>query len=311
MTPIPIARRVINKLARVFRLLPLEQPAAPPPNLWPHDEIFIRYGEKARQQGFDRLYVLLSFDCDTPDDIPAARRVYDWMNARGLKATFAVPGALLKQGSEVYRSLYENGAEFINHGSAPHAEWRTGRYWPATFYDQFTPDQVVADIEAGDRIYREVLGGIPTGFRAPHFGSFQSPEQIGLMHATLKRLGYQYSSSSLPEIALNEGPVVDMGTGILELPCFGSYDLPTVILDSWNYIDSPYNPVVQPQYAELLIRTVDRLLALDIHGVLNYYIDPAHVDGVAVFYQSLNYLIEREIPSLHFSDTLTIYNGVT
>jgi peptidoglycan/xylan/chitin deacetylase (PgdA/CDA1 family) len=306
-----IARRILLKIARVFRLIPLEKEAYPPHNLWPHDAVFLSYDEKAQQQRFDRLYVLLSFDCDTPDDIPAARKVFDWMRERGLKATFAVPGAMLKQGAEVYRRLYEDGADFINHGAAPHAEWRDGRYWPATFYDKLLPDQVVADIEDGDSIFRDILGGIPVGFRAPHFGSFQSLEQIGLMHAALERLGYQYSSSTLPEAALNHGPVMDLGTGILEIPCFGSYDLPTVILDSWNYIESPYNPVVQPRYAELFIRTVDRLLALDIHGVLNYYIDPAHVDSMAAFYEALDYLIEREVPSLHFADVINIFNGVT
>jgi peptidoglycan/xylan/chitin deacetylase (PgdA/CDA1 family) len=267
--------------------------------------LFSEYGRLAQQQGFNRLYVVLSFDCDTPEDIPAAETLHTWLSQRGVKATYAVPGAQLLQGADTYRRLLEAGAEFINHGARPHAEWRDGRYWSMTFYNEMTVEEVAEDIQKGHEICRRVLGCSPVGFRAPHFGYFQSPEQREILYSVLRELGYAYSTSTLPAYGLTHGPVV-RENGIMEIPLSGSYTDPFTILDSWNNIVSPYEPIVQRQYAEQFTQTVDKFLELGMPGVLNYYVDPAHVCKGKVFHQAVEHLLDREVETLYFGELLQI-----
>jgi hypothetical protein len=263
------------------------------------DELFIKYGRMARAQGLSQLYVLLSFDCDTPEDITAAEHLDRWLRPRGIKATYAVPGAQLREGAEIFRKLAEMGSDFINHGGHPHAEWREGRYWSITFYHEMSSQEVVEDIQGGHEIFCRILGRTPVGFRAPHFGLFQAPEQHELIYDTLRKLGYHYSTSTLPEFGLNHGPLVDVG-GLYEIPLSGSYAAPFSILDSWNYVESPYHPLVKSEYASCFIETVERFLTLGVPGVLNYYVDPAHVYKADPFYRAMEYLIEHNVQTIQF-----------
>ena len=45
------------------------------------------------------------------------------------------------------------------------------------FYDQLTNDQVKDDIVKGHQNFIDVLNVLPLGFRTPHFGSYQKPNQ--------------------------------------------------------------------------------------------------------------------------------------
>jgi peptidoglycan/xylan/chitin deacetylase (PgdA/CDA1 family) len=290
-------RHPIRTLSR-FKEAPVNVPPDPKSE---KEAVFLKYGNLARQQGFDHLYIALSFDCDTPEDIPAAEQVFQWLSKRGLKATFAVPGVQLLEGAQTYHRLLSMGADFINHGARPHTEWRNGRYWSVTFYNEMTPEDVVEDIRRGHEIVQTVLGYTPVGFRAPHFGYFQEEDQRGLIYETLRQLGYRYDTSTLPQFGLNQGPFVDV-RGLYEVPLCGSYADPYVILDSWNYIYSPYYPVAKRDYASLFIETVDRFLALDIPGVLNYYVDPAHVFQSDAFYSAIAHVLDRGLISLQYND---------
>jgi hypothetical protein len=263
------------------------------------DKLFLQYGRLAQMQGFDQLYVLLSFDCDTPEDIAAAEHLDGWLRQRGIKATYAVPGTQLAQGANVYRRLAEKGADFINHGARPHTEWREDRYWSVTFYHEMSPQEVIEDIERGHEIFYRVLERTPVGFRAPHFGNFQATEQRELIYDTLRKLGYRYSSSTLPKFGLEHGPLLDVG-GLYEIPLSGSYATPFNILDSWNYVQSPEQPSVRNEYTALFIQTVERLLTLRVPGVLNYYVDPAHVYQADAFYQAMTYLIECQVQTIDY-----------
>ena len=290
---------------RAVRRLMKKQPQAQPTSAPEQDALFIEYGRLARLQGFDRLCVDLSFDCDTPEDIPAAEQVHTWLTKRGLKATYAVPGAQLLEGAQTYQRLLDKGADFINHGARPHAEWRDGRYWSMTFYNEMTREEVIEDIKKGHKICQDILGRTPVGFRAPHFGYFQSEEQRSLIYKTLKSLGYQYDTATLPEYGLKNGPMIDVG-GLYEFPLNGSYSNPYTILDSWNYVYSPYYPFVTDQFAVLFIETVDKFLELGITGVLNYYVDPAHVYRADAFYWAMAHLLERNIPSVQYTELIAI-----
>src|SRR5512145_1700011 len=168
--------------------------------LWPM-RVWRRYDQQARRAGLDRLYLILSFDCDTPQDIEAVKTLHPWLRERGFKATYAVPGAQLAQGREVYRALAEQGADFINHGALPHMEWRDDRYWSITFYNQMSAQAVIADVQRGHELVQQVTGRQAVGFRAPHFGHFQHPEQLDLLYRTLRDLDYRFATTTLPAFA--------------------------------------------------------------------------------------------------------------
>ncbi len=74
--------RVVRHLARGLRRspAPADLPVATP---WQS------YSDLARVQGFDRLYLLLSFDCDRHEDADVAEMVDGWLAERGIPRTYA------------------------------------------------------------------------------------------------------------------------------------------------------------------------------------------------------------------------------
>jgi hypothetical protein len=50
--------------------------------------------------------------------------------------------------------------------------------------------------------------------------------------------------------------------------------------------------------------TVSALLARRVGGVLNYYVDPAHVVKSQGFYRALEFARESGLESLHYGDLL-------
>ena len=269
------------------------------------DPRLARYGELARVARLDRLYLVLSFDCDTDEDIPAAEIFSGELARRGIRATFAVPGIQLRRGAATYRRLAEEGAEFMNHGALPHAEWRDTRYYSITFYSEMTREAVVEDMHAGHRIVEDVTGRTPMGFRALHFGCFQAPEQLELLYDTARGLGYRYCSTTIPDCALTRGPFYDAG-GLWEVPLFGSFRYPPTLLDSWTYLSSYERYALKDEYYELFEETVRRLTEERIPGLLSLYVDPAHVVGQAPFLRALDVIRDRGVPSLQFRDVVAL-----
>jgi len=245
------------------------------------------YARKARAAGIDWLYIILSYDCDTPKDAEAATKLYAWLSARDIPATLAVPGAQLQESQEKYRAIRGQGATFINHGGAPHTVWQGDRYHSVTFYEQMSFEEVVADIRLGHEIVTQVLGEAPQGFRAPHFGHFQDAEQLRLVYDTLSDLGgYRYSSTTTSVYARRYGPVVE-ANGLVEVPIIGSYHWPLRFFDSYGYIKDRVTRAVTDAYAQGLTHTVEQLTRRGIPAVLNYYADPSHVIDNQAYFDAL------------------------
>jgi peptidoglycan/xylan/chitin deacetylase (PgdA/CDA1 family) len=270
----------------------------------PTPELIETYASLCRACGVDRLYLILTFDCDTDGDITAVADLDRDLRRRGIAAGYAVPGAQLEKGGEVWRGVADAGAEFLNHGGRAHAEFRDGRYWPVTFYEQLTEAEVIADIQLGDRLVRNVVGRAPEGFRAPHFGSFQQPEQLRLIYATVQKLRYRYCSTTTPATALSKGPVVDVGHGLAELPTMGSYRNPTTLLDSWTYLSDRTQYALRDEYYELFAETVQRMSEQRLPGLLTYYADPSHVAGQRPFARALDVIAKYQVPTLHGRDAV-------
>ena len=263
----------------------------------PNEAQLISYAARARAQGLDRLLLYLTFDCDTDEDAAAALELDPWLRSRGIRAAYAVPGAQLTGAAASYRRLNAAGAEFLNHGYRPHAEWRQDCYVPITFYDQLAAGDVEADIRKAHATVSEVLGNVPRGFRAPHFGSFQAPHQLELIYRTVRELGYIYCSTTVPQAALDRGPVIDCG-GVYEIPLFGSYLAPTAILDSWTYLEDRKTFRLGTEYFDLFRDTVSFMLERNLPGVLAYYADPAHVIGQKPFFDAMDIIVRQNIPSV-------------
>ncbi len=265
------------------------------------------YSYQARTQGFDRLYLTLSFDCDTRQDIEAAEGLHVWLSEHNIKTTFAVPGAQLEEGAMVYRSLAKMGADFINHGAKSHTTWKSDHYESSAFYDLMSPQEVIDDIRKGHEIVKRVLGKPPRGFRGPHFGKFQEKWQLDLIYSTIKSLNYTYATTTVPLYSLIHGPA-GQAAGLYEFPLSGSAQAPVSILDSYTYLISSRERIATDDYGIALMRTVERLLAWNICGLLNIYVDPSHVINNDLFFDAMEYIVERGVPSLQYPDVISRIN---
>lgn len=253
------------------------------------------YRGHAARSGLDRLYLVLSFDCDTPEDIEVAWDVHQRLREFGICASYAVPGELLARGASVYRRIAETGAEFLNHGGRSHTYFDTdlGRYRSNFFYDQQSLDVLEADIVHGDRLVTEVIGMKPEGFRTPHFGTFQRSEQLLFLHRLLARLGYRFSSSTTPLAGLRFGPAFTK-LGLMEFPVSGQGDDPLSILDSWGCFHAPDRVLTPEDYrrkALLLAQHLDRS-----PGLLNFYADPCHIAHEPIFFETMRELAKLARP---------------
>jgi hypothetical protein len=260
------------------------------------DSLFSRYEMRARAAGIERLYFVVSFDCDTSEDIAAAASVHARMQALGIMPAYAVPGELLAEGAAVYRAIAASGAEFLNHGNRRHTYFdaEAGRYRSCFFYDEQPLAVVEEDITAGDRAVREIIGAAPQGFRTPHFGSFQQPQHLRFLHRTLRRLGYRYSSSTSPFFALRYGPLFERD-GIAEIPVSGGARRALTIIDTWTCFEDPGRALGAEDYRSEIVGLAQRLEGGC--GILNYYADPSHIANEPVFFETMAELARLAEPA--------------
>lgn len=246
-----------------------------------------RYASLARNAGLQGLYFILSLDCDTVDDISVVWEVHSRLVDMGIKPVYAVPGELLQKGEKIYRRIHESGGEFLNHGYTEHTffDRAQGAYRSCFFYDTLSRVKARQDIIAGDACVREVLGTRPQGFRTPHFGTFQKPQQLRFLYGVLNELGYRFSTSTMPIYGFRYGPVFRR-FGVWEIPVSGQEISPLSIMDSWACFMAPdrtLSPECYSREGEALAKTYYKLGV----GLLNYYVDPAHIHDQELFYQTV------------------------
>lgn len=246
-----------------------------------------RQARLARRAGLDRVWLVLSFDCDTPEDAGVAWDVHERLAGIGVRPVYAVPGALLREASDVYTRIAETGAEFINHGDRMHTYFDAdaGRWASNFFYDQQPRDVIRRDILDAHDTVAEVVGRVPVGYRTPHFGTFQDPEQLGWLHGVLGELGYRFSTSTVPLWGLREGPVFNR-FGLLELPVSGGVADPFGILDTWSCFEAP-DRVRTPRDYEREATALAAAFKQAGAGLINVYGDPSHIHDSEEFFRAV------------------------
>ena len=262
------------------------------------------------QMKISERYLVVSFDCDTPEDANAARVVVEWLKEKNIPAVFAVPGKRIEEAEPVYRTIGKAGFEFLNHGYLEHAYYDMGseRYTSITFYHEMRKEEIRRDILAGDACVRSCIGVKPRGFRAPHFGNFQKEEQLGIIYKVLGELGYSYSTTTMPAHGLSKGGIFQASDGIVEFPLSGTYDQPELILDSWQFLAAPERIYTSDDYVMQFTKMVDFFSERNLPCILNYYVDPIHVVRFQGFFSCIEYALKRGMKALTYSEILSGLN---
>lgn len=251
------------------------------------DVLWRRLARHSRRAGIDRPTFVLSLDCDTIKDIEVGPGVHERLQSLGITPVYAVPGELLERGADVYRAFAASGSELVNHGYVEHTRLEAdGTYRSFFFYDELPRATVRDDVVRGHAAVTEVAGAPPKGFRTPHFGSFQSDDDLRFLHGVLAELGYEYSTSSSPIVAFRHGPVTSRW-GIAEIPVTGCPTMPLGILDSFGFRFAPgrrFGPDDYVAEAAALATRLERGEPL----LVNLYADPSQVHDWPGFFDAMH-----------------------
>lgn len=258
-----------------------------------------RHSLRSKIAGISQPSFVLSFDCDTVDDIGVVESVHSRIREMGIQPVYAVPGELLKEGAAIYKEIMKDGSEFINHGGRRHTFFNTAfqREESCFFYDQQSPTDREEDIRLGHDMVLDVLGVEPTGFRTPHFGTFSQAKDLKWLHELLVQMKYRYSSSSTPFWGDKCGPKFLSSAGqIIEFPISGGFGRPLTILDSWRAFGAPNRSMTPSEYlneVKLLATHVSQMES----GLINIYADPLHIAKEPLFFEAMSELAKIMKPT--------------
>lgn len=246
--------------------------------------MFHHYSKISNREGINELKFVISFDCDTIQDIQVVEGVNQRLNDLGIIPVYAVPGELLIKGSEIYRKVLSTGAEFINHGYKIHSI-REGNSYQSTFdYNDILLTEVEADIFKGHKTLIEHLGISPRGFRTPHFGNFQNRKQLCQLYNILKTLKYDYSTSTIPYFGLRFGAYFKK-SGLIEIPVSGLITEPLRIFDSFLYFNNMSGKLKGSEYKREGLEIAQYYRRNVKYGVINIYADPSQIYNCDEFFQ--------------------------
>lgn len=258
------------------------------------NKLYQRYQNMSNQCSLSKCYLILSFDCDTDDDIKVIWDLHRKLNDLGITPSYAVPGQLLEKGEREYSKVYESGAMFFNHGYQQHTYYnkRLNEFSSCYFYDQLSLSEVERDIVNGDRCLNKVFGMNIKGFRTPHFGTFQRSGHLNFLYKTLADLNYQFSSSTSPVFAFRYGPFF-YRQGICEFPVTGMVRAPMNIYDTWAFFKAPDRLLKKEDYL-LEAKKMSKHMSC---GIINIYGDPSHIYDQPHFFSAMKELVSFATPA--------------
>ncbi len=261
-----------------------------------------RYSSICRSKGLDTLTFILSFDCDTDEDIKVVGDVHQRLLDMGVKPVYAVPGTLLMRGEKIYSKIFQTNAEFINHGGREHTYFdiNTNAHASCFFYHEQAESLLEKDIQDGHKILQSVLGIQAKGWRTPHFGTFQEKQHINFLYSVLKKLNYTFSTSTVPMVAYKKGSIFQQ-KGIIEIPVSGMFTEPFNILDTWGFFASPLRTHNSKDYrreCEMLSN-----FAFEHPMLINIYADPSHIYDQPDFFEGIR-VLSKHANNLNYSEFL-------
>lgn len=264
------------------------------------------YQSKVNKLNLDGIYLILSCDCDTDEDIDASIKLQEWAIKNKIKLTYAVPGIQLVNGLDVYKEISQHST-FINHGYLAHAKRQNRQYVSTTFYHEMKSSDIKNDIENGHHCIEDKLNLKPLGFRAPHFGHFQDRHQLSFQYKILKSLDYLFSTSTVSLKACLRGPIYEVRGGFYEIPLTGTHIKPCSQLDSWTYLIDKRKYRLSEKYKENLVSLMDLYENNHINGVINIYVDPSHVINDDIFRDGIELLLSNGVKSIDYHDLIKFY----
>jgi hypothetical protein len=148
------------------------------------------------------------------------------------------------------------------------------------------------------------------GFRTPHFGTFQQPDQINGLYKLLKKHNFRYSSSVLMWYAHRQQRFAEPTASFWEFPISARVGPPISLIDSWNMIIKDH----QRNRTARLKEAWDQALAVAMSSsrptYLNVYFDPAHVVNYRPFESMLKKISElRNQDQVWFGNYLQAWEG--
>ena len=247
-------------------------------------KLFNLYSRKSNLQGFSALKFVISFDCDTLQDIQVVEEVNRKLTDLGITPVYAVPGELLLEGREVYRRVLDTGAEFINHGYRIHSVREGNQYQSSFDYKDISFSEAEADIIQGHKAVMQSLGISPRGFRTPHFGNFQKRSQLKCLHNVLKSLSYDYSTSTIPYFGFRYGAYFKRFE-ITEIPVSGLMSEPLRIYDSFLFFDNCSGKLNGERYYQEGLKIAKYYRDNVKYGLINIYADPSQIYDCDKFFR--------------------------
>ena len=231
------------------------------------------FGSQQRCWNDRKSCLLLSFDCDFPEDVFAIPDVVRQLEGTPVRASFACVGRWVEDYPDEHRVVLESGHELFNHSYSHPELINSSKHFVSSRddlndrrWDELTLAEKRQEIEGCQEVVRATLGHRMVGFRTPHFGNTQ-PEEL---YVPLGEAGLRYSTSVLAARASNLGYPTRQGE-ILEIPVTCCPVHPFVSFDSWHslYARGGWH---RADFAEVFERRLTR--AIQIRGLTNLYLDP-------------------------------------
>jgi len=253
--------------------------------------------------------LLLSFDCDFPEDVFALPDLVELMHDYEIGGSFACVGRWVADYPAEHRAVVEHGQEIVNHSfSHPELLNAPGKF--VSVRDDLTDRrwgelnlaEKAQEVVECQRAVFETLGCRPRGFRAPHFGNVDPSDLYGILQSEQM----VYSTSVLAPRGERLGLPVWRGD-VLEIPVTTCPRHPFASLDTWHalYAKGGWH---RHDFLGLLQDRLRR--AVRFGAITNIYLDPKDLE-LAEFERFLAFIAELgdECWAPTYSDFAAWYRG--